>query len=253
MDVKKKCVICEVEFTVPHWREATAQTCSRACRGRLVANRYEEARAKMLCKACGKEYSVPQSHKHRRIYCSRACAARHTSNLQTGVKGTASRAWKGGRTQHSGGYLYVRIAEHPFAGKHGYVFQHRVVMEEWMTQVAPDHPFLTEIDGRKYLRPEIEVHHINEVKSDFRRSNLLACTSGAHRAIHDGRAPMHGEVWPEIDGLTPFEPYHVVRKCGVCGAEFTVKRSAVKRGAGKFCSRACYDRRPRPAFSVTFK
>ena len=126
-------------------------------------------------------------------------------------------------------------------------------MEEWLRQVAPQHPFLIGIEGQIYLRPEIDVHHINEVKRDNRRRNLLACTKSGHRAIHSGKAPMQGEVWPEIEGLIPYEPRRVKCACLVCGVEFSKKRSDVKRGSGKFCSRACYAKRPRLPFKVTIK
>lgn len=65
--------------------------------------------------------------------------------------------WKGGRTTHSKGYIYLRTKEHPNGGKEGYVFEHILVMEK--------------ILGRNLAFGE-NVHHINGIKNDNRPENL---------------------------------------------------------------------------------
>jgi HNH endonuclease len=55
------------------------------------------------------------------------------------------------------GYLLVKAHGHPAATKKGYVFQHRLVMEQVL--------------GR-YLLPEENVHHMNGVRDDNRPENL---------------------------------------------------------------------------------
>jgi ribosomal protein L37AE/L43A len=112
-------------------------------------------------------------------------------------------------------------------------------MESWMRQEAPEHPFLIEIDGARYLRQGIEVHHVNEIKNDNRRDNLIACTSPGHKDLHNGNAVMRGETWPEPVHAIEAEPRHVERICKSCGKSFRVKRSTAKRGQGVFCSRKC--------------
>ena len=61
--------------------------------------------------------------------------------------------WRGGRTRHSKGYMYVLVSSSPTK----YVFEHIVVMEESL--------------GRPLL-PDENVHHINGVKDDNRLENL---------------------------------------------------------------------------------
>jgi hypothetical protein len=61
---------------------------------------------------------------------------------------------------------------------------------------------------------------------------------------------MEGEVWPPVQGMVPFEPYHVTCTCETCGTQFSIKLSTVARGGGKFCTRLCYNARPRVAFHV---
>ena len=71
--------------------------------------------------------------------------------------------WKGGRTRHKKGYVWVLWPEHHRAGKTGYVLEHIVVMEHLV--------------GRDLL-PEETVHHKNGVKDDNRPENLeLWCSS----------------------------------------------------------------------------
>jgi len=59
--------------------------------------------------------------------------------------------------------------DHPFAGKNGYVLEHRLVMEKYL--------------GR-YLTPEEVVHHKNDIPSDNRISNLRLFACQADHAQH---------------------------------------------------------------------
>lgn len=66
--------------------------------------------------------------------------------------------WKGGKTYHLRGYVYVRCPNHPKAwGSSSYVFEHVLVMESMI--------------GR-YLNPGETVHHKNGMKDDNRPENL---------------------------------------------------------------------------------
>lgn len=195
--ISKMCVVCGDVFAVWPNRAATAITCSQPCRGKVIAQRYEDARAKKTCPICRTEFSVPQSHDKRSVCCSVPCANTWFSqrNHKTGED---SPNWKGGKTRHTDGYIYSTAPDHPFASSEGrYVFEHRLIMEGRMRRLAPMHPFMTTVNGVAYLSQEIVVHHINEVKSDNRGFNLLACTRAAHLAIHRGRKPNAGEAWPE--------------------------------------------------------
>jgi len=247
--VMKVCAVCNAVFRVPPCREKSAKTCSMKCKGKLWTMECAKARPQMKCKVCGLLFSYHPSHEKRRQCCSTACAnkSRARSNSHSGVE---NHNWKGGTAKHSDGYLYRASEHHPFASSEMYVFDHRLVMEEWMRETVPGHKFLIEVDGVKYLRTEIHVHHIDENKQNNRRKNLLACTASSHQLIHSGKPPMCGDVWPEVEGQVPYKPVWVNRFCELCGVGFLKRRSDVARGAGKFCSRNCYDSRPREAFNV---
>ena len=64
--------------------------------------------------------------------------------------------WKGGRTRHKKGYILVKVPDHPNAVG-GYVFEHRLVMEDTL--------------GRHLLKNE-NVHHKNGIKDDNSPDNL---------------------------------------------------------------------------------
>lgn len=249
--VAKTCEVCGKGFEVWPNRAQTAKTCSPECKGKQAAEKYEAERERRVCPICGKVFSFPKCHTERRLVCSKEC--RHKLDSQRGMEsGPDCRSWKGGMPAHADGYLYryVGMNGHPMAKDGRYILDHRAVMEEWMREVVPKHRFMVDVDGIAYLRTEIEVHHRNEDKRDNRKENLLACTQPAHRSIHMGNPPMEGEVWPPIQGMVPYSPYRVTCTCRQCGADFIEKRSTVARGGGKYCSRACYNERPREAFHV---
>lgn len=232
MSVSKVCAACGNLFEVPTWRAEKATTCSRQCKGVLTAQSYEARRAKHVCKWCGSSFSSPQSHASRRVYCSMACsdAAKVGVKFQLVADGSISK--------HSDGYLLELQRDHPFAVNRT-VLQHRLVMEAWMRDVCPNHHFLIEINGAKYLRRDIDAHHRNEVKDDNRRENLVACTRAAHLDIHAGRPLMRGSVWPETENEIEAVERRIERSCLECSQPISKKLSDVLRGGGKFCSKAC--------------
>lgn len=90
-------------------------------------------------------------------------------------------AWKGGRCFDDDGYVLVKVPDHPFATKDGYVREHRLVMEEKL--------------GR-YLEPEEIVHHRDGNKSNNDPSNLRVYESNSHHFLdehmHHPRCPKTG-------------------------------------------------------------
>lgn len=77
--------------------------------------------------------------------------------------------WSGGRKMHSEGYVVCYHPEHPHANKHGFVMEHRYVMEQHI--------------GR-YLTDNEIVHHINGIKTDNRVENLMLMSRSEHCRHH---------------------------------------------------------------------
>lgn len=87
------------------------------------------------------------------------------------VRGPRHPSWKGGRKTHSARNPYVMVMrpDHPEANREGYVFEHRLVMEQQL--------------GRPLAADET-IHHINGIKDDNRPENLAVMTHSEHMSLH---------------------------------------------------------------------
>ena len=92
-------------------------------------------------------------------------------------KGSNHWKWRNGHSRCKG-YETIKVPDHPYANKRGYVYEQRLVMEKHL--------------GR-YLLPNERVHHINGDPLDNRLQNLIIMTHRAHMREHRGtpRAKWH--------------------------------------------------------------
>lgn len=122
---------------------------------------------------------------------------RRLNQLKNFGSGEENPAWKGGRRSDENGYVQIRMPDHPFA-KDGYVYEHRLVVEERTKKYDPNNEFLVEVGGEKYLHPKSVVHHIDEVKTNnnvgkgqYDIGNLMLLENQtAHAFIHYSPLPM---------------------------------------------------------------
>ena len=132
-------------------------------------SKHPNRRPNAVCQICGKAfYAAPSS---KRVTCSLACRTVYYRQLgillEGAPKGERNPRWKGGRFVNDQGYVLVLTPDHPCADRHGYVREHRLVMESHL--------------GR-YLEPREVVHHINHDRSDNRLENLrLYSSNGEHK------------------------------------------------------------------------
>ena len=88
------------------------------------------------------------------------------------ITGADNPNFSGGKYVDDKGYVRVLRPEDP-NDICGYVYEHRVVMEDFLD---------------RYLKSWETVHHINAEKLDNRITNLYLCTAQEHTAIHsEGR------------------------------------------------------------------
>ena len=73
------------------------------------------------------------------------------------------------------GYIVVSLPEHPKAMNGRYVFEHRIVMENFLGRL---------------LESDEHVHHINENRSDNRVENLQVMKVSDHVKLHNGESKL---------------------------------------------------------------
>ena len=102
--------------------------------------------------------------------CLRKEKARENWKKMGSLNGANNPRWKGGRRVHERGYIWIYQPEHPYANCVGYVYEHRLVIEEKLGRL---------------LRPEEVVHHIDGDKTNNVPENLdLFKNNAAHASYH---------------------------------------------------------------------
>ena len=170
----KKCVVCNVEL-VRKPREGISRfekrkLCSLKCRQKYIVKKKLDNFIPAKCKWCGIEIHCTDKT-GRRSSKRKFCSEKH---FRLWNRGKNIKNWKGGKKKH-GEYTQVLIGkEHPYSDLHGYIMEHRYVMEEWLKETDIESKYLIK---KKYLSPIAKVHHKNHNKSDNRIENLEIVTS----------------------------------------------------------------------------
>lgn len=115
-----------------------------------------------------------------------------------------------GQHKGPGGYILVKVDNHPNKRYGGYVLQHRLVMEQKL--------------GR-YLTKEEIVHHINHVRDDNRIENLELTNASdhirEHRNLHRKWSKMYDKC---IECKRTSVKHHSHGVCGSCYANNRAKK-----------------------------
>lgn len=147
------------------------------------------------CPVCGKKFHLKpyRVKRSKNNYCSKTCHnkakeeyCKGEKNHQYGLRGKLNASWKHDRKVSRYGYIQVRSLEHPFRDGEGFVFEHRLIAEKYLLN---DENSVT-IDGKRYLRPDYIVHHINHDRQDNRVENLAVMTKPEHSKMHACETPM---------------------------------------------------------------
>ena len=160
--VKKQCSICNKSFLVKPYRIKKAKYCSYKCYWR------------------SKKGQIVYSQKGKNLWPNgRIFSKEHRDKITQSLKGRKPTNWKGGKIINKG-YICIYKPNHPFSTSHGYIREHRLVMEKYLN---------------RYLKPSEHCHHINRIKLDNRIQNLMIFNSNsAHKRFEKNRTIKPSEI-----------------------------------------------------------
>lgn len=186
------CEFCGKEFYGgPSRAKAKHICCSKECSGNLIKSRQE---LNCTCIICGKSFHLKPSKKakDKAHCCSQECLTilrrnymLGENNHQFGLKGKDNPTWKTDEKITYYGYRKIRKLEHPFKDCDSFVFEHRLVAEQYLLTEENS----TEINKKRYLKPEYDVHHKDEDRLNNDPSNLQVLTKSEHRILHNKKNP----------------------------------------------------------------
>jgi hypothetical protein len=96
-------------------------------------------------------------------------------------------SWKSDEKISVYGYRLIRCLDHPFKNGDDFVFEHRLVAEKYLLNDENS----IEINGKRYLRPELVVHHIDKNKLNNSVDNLVIMTRSEHTSMHTTKRQYH--------------------------------------------------------------
>lgn len=221
----KKCSNCGKEVEIRHKNRLNNKHiyCSKECEIEFKKKALENQKGYLNCECpiCHKKFhlkpcSLGKSETH---YCSRECHRlakkqymKGEKNHQYGLKGAKNSSWKSDKKITSYGYVKIRVLDHPFRDADDMVFEHRLIAEKYLLNDENS----IEINGKKYLKPEYEVHHINKKRTDNRLENLLVLTRKEHAKIHSNERA--NKICKKVNKLTLnkefIETYNSVKEAG---------------------------------------
>jgi uncharacterized protein (DUF1330 family) len=173
--IKRVCEACTQEFMIRYYRKNTAKFCSPKCYWNSLKGMHPSSEFKT-----GQHRSSKTEFKKGRISWSKI----HPELMPSGKN---NHNWKGGKVVITNGYIEILNRKHPFCNQHGYVREHRLIVEKHI--------------GR-YLTPKEVVHHINGDKHNNCLDNLMAFSSQAnHMKFTKNRAVKAKNII--FDGFAP--------------------------------------------------
>ena len=189
------CDNCGKLFLCHNWRlrERVNVFCCRKCSGEYVKSHNPNW---IPCEVCGRiTYKKPgEQSKTKHMCCSMECLGRlrttiyqGDNNPNYGNRGSSNPIWKSDERISTYGYRLIRKPDHPFCNTDKYVFEHRLVAEEFLLN---DENSIT-IGGVNYLNPKYVVHHVDENRLNNNQDNLQVMPRATHTSLHISKKSQH--------------------------------------------------------------
>ena len=180
----------ELQITAFKARQSKKHFCNNECYREYI----RKDLVHLICPICGKPFTRKQSavdncKNVNNITCSIACRneLRKTTmsgknNHQYGLTGSANASWKSDEHITYYNYKRIRSEDHPFRDSVNFVAEHRLVAEKYLLTDENS----IEINGKKYLKPECVVHHIDFDKLNNSVENLYVFQNESlHTLFHN--------------------------------------------------------------------
>jgi len=157
----KKCRCCNNNFETIDKRQ---KFCDRKC----FADSKKLPATELICHQCQKTFVLKKNRgiKRSQKFCSQKCYGEYRRGKYSGKN---HNSWKGG-VVYWNGYRYLYVPEHPHATNHGYIAEHRLVVEKNIGRI---------IDPIKEV-----VHHVDKNKLNNDIANLKLMNRAEHLLLH---------------------------------------------------------------------
>ena len=190
MNVLLTCDNCGSVFECKHKErlERKNHFCCKSCEGEY---RKKNNPNNKTCPVCGKIFYLKPSHAKRFNKQGNCCSTRclgilrkelyqGENNPNFGNRGEKNPIWKSDSRISSYGHVLIRMPNHPFANCDGFVFEHRIVAEEYLLNESNS----VLVDGKRFLNPKLVVHHKDGNRQNNSPSNLQIMTLSEHTTMH---------------------------------------------------------------------
>lgn len=181
----KKCSNCNCDVEIRH-KSRLQRTNIYCCKKCESEHRKKNNPNYFPCVVCGKVvYRKPKYIKENNInniFCSYNCMSVYRKQNMIGENNPnyGKSKIKNGDIMYKNDYIYERCINHPFSDCDGWVRQHRLVAEKYLLNKNNS----VEINGKNYLSPNYEVHHIDFNKYNNNQNNLMILTKSEHQQLH---------------------------------------------------------------------
>ena len=192
--VKRVCAFCGKEFITYPWRGA-GKYCSHKCA--TDATKVEHI-PNVKCCICNKPIYIKPSRlersKTKMFTCSKECMGKMRSKVFVGELNPNYNNTKDRVLYTNNGKQYYHCIRHNhlYKGYLDYVPEHRLIVEEHYNLF--DKKYFNIIDGKYYLKPEIDVHHIDKNGLNNDINNLIPLTRSEHTSIHNNEKTIIRDV-----------------------------------------------------------